>query len=103
MPELVQLHEELGARGVRVVAVALDLADPAQVKTAEQLGAFVERHGYELPVVAFSGDLEALNARLRLPGGPPVTLLFDRDGNELGRIEGAGEREEFVALLAKLR
>lgn len=103
MPELVQLHQELEPRGVRVVAVSIDLPDPAQVKTAEQLGAFVERHGYALPVLAFQGDLEALNARLALPGGPPVTLLLGRDGQELGRIEGAGERAEFESLLAKLR
>jgi hypothetical protein len=102
MPELVQLQGELGKRGVRMAAVSIDLPDPAQVKTAEQLGAFLEHHDLELPVIAFDGDLEALNARLRLPGGPPVTLLLDRDGHELGRIEGPGERAEFEALLSKL-
>jgi len=103
MPELVQLQRELGPRGVRLVAVSFDLLEPAQVKTAEQLGAFAEHHGYELPLVAFRGDREALASSLHLPSGPPVTLLLDRDGNELGRIEGPGERAEFEALLAKVR
>src|SRR5262245_19584534 len=99
MPELVELHREWSGRGVRVVAVSIDLPDPVQVKTAEELGAFVERRQFALPVVAFQGDLDALNERYKLPGGPPVTLVFDKSGKEVGRIEGGSTRSELEALL----
>ena len=101
MPELVQLHRELSARGVRVVAVSIDLVQPQQVRTAEQLGAFLQRHELALPVVALQGDWDALTERLGLPGGPPCTLCFDRSGREVGRIEGGAERAELDALVAK--
>ena len=99
MPELVELHHEWEARGVRVLAVSIDLALPEQVTTAEQLGAFLRRRELDLPVVAYAGDFDALTDRHGLPGGPPSTLVFDRAGREVGRIEGSGEKAEFEALL----
>jgi hypothetical protein len=101
MPELVELHEKVEPRGIRVVAVSIDLADPDQVKTAEELGAFLERTELDLPVVAFRGDLASLTRRLKLPAGPPCTLVFDREAHEVGRIEGPAESHEFQELIAK--
>ena len=101
MPELVELHEKVAGRGIRVVAVSIDLPDPAQVKTAEQLGAFLERRKLALPVVAFQGDLGSLMRRLKLPEGPPCTLLFDREAREVGRIEGPVEGQKLQDLIAK--
>jgi hypothetical protein len=102
MPELVELRPELEKDGVRVVAVALDLALPESVASAEKLAAFVERRGIALPVLAFQGDYDALSERLDLPGGPPCTVLYGPAG-ELGRIEGALERDELAALVARAR
>jgi hypothetical protein len=101
MPELVELHKKVGSRGIRVVAVSIDLADSAQVKTVEQLGAFMERRNIDLPVVAFQGDLGSLTRRLKLPEGPPCTLLFDREAREVGRIEGPAEGDELQELITK--
>src|SRR5215470_4207278 len=101
MPELVELHHQLAARGVRVEAVSLDLVDSAQVKSAEQLGAFVKQHGLALPVVAFQGDEEALVHDWKVPEGPPFTLAFDKQGKEVGRIEGAATKEELMGLVEK--
>lgn len=101
MPELVQLHRTVASRGVRVVAVSLDLPDPAQVKSAAELGAFAKRRELALPIVAFQGDLDALTKRLKLPDGPPCTLLFDRQANEVGRIDGPAEGQELQALITK--
>ena len=101
MPELVELHDRVEARGIRVVAVSIDLADPLKVKTVEQLGDFVNQRDIELPVVAFQGDLGSLTRRLKLPDGPPCTLLFDREAREVGRIEGPTTGEELQELIAK--
>jgi hypothetical protein len=87
---------------VRLVAVSIDLALPQAVKTAEELGAFVERRGFALTVLAFQGDYDALAERLDLPGGPPCTVLYGPDG-ELGRREGPAERAELEALVASAR
>ena len=101
MPELVELHQEWKARGVRVLAVSIDLAEPVEVKSAEELGAFLRRRELDLPVVAYAGDFDALTDRYGLPGGPPSTLVFDRAEGEVGRIEGSAEKPEFDALLSK--
>jgi|SRR5688572_25036429 len=101
MPELVELHEKVAERGIRVVAVSIDLPDPVNVRTVEELGAFVQRRDIALPVVAFQGDLDSLRRRLALPDGPPCTLLFDREAHEVGRIEGPAEAEELQELIAK--
>lgn len=87
---------------MRVVAVSIDLALPQAVKTAEELGAFVEKRAFALPVLAFQGDYDALAERLELPGGPPCTVLFGPEG-ELGRLEGSAERAELEALVAAAR
>ena len=101
MPELVELHRAWRGRGVRVAAVSIDLALPVEVETAEELGDFVERRSLALPVVAFAGDFDALTDEKGLPGGPPFTLLFDRTGQEVGRIEGAATRAELEAAITK--
>lgn len=98
MPELVELHEDWTGRGVRVLAVSIDLAEPGAVKSAEELGAFLRQRELALPVVAFQGDWDALTDRYHLPGGPPSTLIY-RAGQEVGRIEGPGEKAEFEALI----
>jgi hypothetical protein len=101
MPELVELHQKVEGRGIRVVAVSIDLPDPGKVKTAEELGAFLERRDLALPVVAFQGDLGSLTRRLKLPEGPPCTLLFDREAREVGRIEGPAQGQELQDLITK--
>lgn len=87
---------------MRVVAVSIDLALPQAVTTAEELGAFVERRGFALSVLAFQGDYDALADRLDLPGGPPCTVLYGPDG-ELGRIEGGFERADIEGLIGQAR
>lgn len=99
MPELVELHREWSGKGVRVQAVSIDLPDPAQVKTVAELAAFVERRGFALPHAAVTGDFDAFVEHHDLPGGPPFTLLVDRTGALVGRIEGAAEGDELEAAI----
>lgn len=99
MPELVQLHRAIERRGVRVAAVSIDLADPGEMSVAE-LADFVRERDFALPVVAFQGDWDALVEHMDLPGWLPCTLLIDRAGKEVGRIEGAASRDELEAAIA---
>lgn len=101
MPELVELHREWSVRGVRVQAVSIDLPDPVQVKTVEELAAFVKNRGFSLPHAAVTGDFDAFVDHHELPGGPPFTLVVDRTGAIVERIDGAAERAEFEAALRR--
>lgn len=102
MPELVELGPKLEERGVRLVAVSIDLALPEQVGTAEQLAAFAERRGIALPLLAFAGDFDAFTEAHGYPGGPPFSVLYGPAG-ELGRVEGPATRAELEALVAEAR
>lgn len=94
MPELVELHE-MGLKGVRVVALSLDLVLPEQVETIEQLRAFLVNHDFALPVAAFDGDLNPFAERYGLSGALPETVLIGRDGTVVDRIQGSGTVEKF--------
>jgi thiol-disulfide isomerase/thioredoxin len=81
LPRLAELHENLKARGGRVLAVSVD-TDPDRVAD------FLERYEIALPVVidgpdglARSLDLESL----------PYALILDRNGEVAARITGSGE------------
>mgnify|MGYP001168829532 CR=1 FL=1 len=102
MPELVELRPTLEKANVRLVAVSVDLALPQQVDTPEELAAFVERRGIALPVLALRDDFDALADVHGWPGGLPFTVVFGPEG-ELGRLEGAGARADFEALIAAAR
>lgn len=102
MPELVELGPNLKDRNVRLVAVSVDLALPQAVDSPEKLGAFVERRGIALPVLAFRGDFDALVDERGWPGGVPFTVLFGPTG-EIARVDGAAEREELLELVARAR
>ena len=87
---------------MRLVAVSIDLAVPRQVRTAEALAAFAERRGIALPLLALSGDFDALTEEHDWPGGVPFSVLLGPRG-ELARLDGPGEPEEFRALVARAR
>jgi len=101
MPELVQLEEEWGAKGLRVVAVSMDLQVPLTTDSVPALEAFVRERGFEaLEVVAFEGDLDELNARWDAPGPLPFTFVLDRQGRIVDREE---EPADFARLAEMAR
>lgn len=104
LPHLVQVAEEFAAAGGRVVAVSQDLfvpgvsADEAMAKVA----AFVARRGLPIPVVVLDDeDLDGVNAAFDLPGPIPVTLAFDRAGQEVDRIEAGADVDRLRAMMRK--
>lgn len=83
MPSLQRLHAKMRDKGVVVAAVSQDRAG-AKIVTP-----FIEKHGLKaLPIYLDTKGvvLRAINGR-----GLPTTLVIDREGREVGRLEGDAE------------
>ena len=83
MPDLARLQKELGSPDFEVVAISVDR------KGAEASSAFLKATGAEAlklyvePTATILNDLQAI--------GLPVTVLIDRQGNEIGRLLGPAD------------
>ncbi|MCL4164456.1 UNVERIFIED_CONTAM: hypothetical protein GTU68_002179, partial [Idotea baltica] len=80
MPHLNQLQEELGSDQFEVVAVSVDRGSAEKSKKfLAEVGANALRF-YHDPTAQAGFSLMAI--------GMPTTLLFDREGREIGRLVG---------------
>ena len=87
MPALDRLEQALGGKDFQVVAVNLDLNDPARAK------AFLEQIGVS-SLAFYSDPTSGLVARLKGRGlvfGLPTTILIDPKGCRIGVVEGPAE------------
>jgi len=83
MPHLDQLQKELGSDQFEVVAVSVDRGSPDKAKK------FLDDLG--LKALKFYHDPAAQAGFAFMAIGMPTTLLFDRDGREIGRLVGPAE------------
>jgi thiol:disulfide interchange protein DsbD len=90
IPSFNKLHEQ----GVTVLGVSMDEDGPAVVKS------FLQKHPMKYPVVM--GSAEA-GQRFGVGESLPVTLVFDRSGNQLERFEGFTSEKDLVAAATKAR
>jgi thiol-disulfide isomerase/thioredoxin len=93
MPSLARLQDRLGGPEFTVIAVSEDR------EGHEVVGPFLSKHGLTgLPV--FYDETTAASRALGI-SGVPTTLLINRRGREVGRIQGAAEWDspEAVALV----
>lgn len=93
MPTLAALDAALGGQGVRVIAVATGRNDPAEVEAfLAEVGA-AELDDWRDPRQALARDMGVL--------GLPVTAILDREGREVGRLQGDArwDSPEALALL----
>jgi len=100
IPDLIQLEQELGARGVTLIAVGMD--DPAELARVdafrrEHFPAFASylRNEPEMDTLASVFD-PAWNELL------PTTYLIDRDGKVVRRIQGKRSLADFRAAVGAL-
>lgn len=95
-PRLDHLQAALGDKDLAVVAVSVDRGGRAQVDRF-----YDEVKIKTLPEYLDPSGVSATELQLR---GLPTTLILDRDGQELARIEGEAEWDgaEMIALLQKL-
>ena len=96
MPDLRAIDDAFG-NDVALAGVTLDdmLPDAKSAKTAE----FLDRQKIAFPNVYYTGNADDLGDRLRFNGEIPVTIVFDRKGNELWRHQGQLDREKTIARL----
>ena len=96
MPDLRAIDDAFG-RDVAIAGVSLDDMLPAA--KSEQTAAFLDRHKIAFPNIYYTGNADDLGEKLRFNGEIPVTIVFDRKGNELWRHQGRLDREKTIARL----
>jgi cytochrome c biogenesis protein CcmG, thiol:disulfide interchange protein DsbE len=94
MPALQRLHEALGPRGLRIVAVSVD-APPALLealgRTRAEVREFADRFGITFTVLHDpSGEIQS---RYQV-NGLPTTFIIDRDGRIRRKLLGAAEWDQ---------
>jgi thiol-disulfide isomerase/thioredoxin len=96
MPDLRAIDDAFGAE-VAIAGVSLDdmLPDAKSEKTAE----FLDRYEIAFPNIYYTGNADDLGEKLRFSGEIPLTIVFDRKGNELWRHQGRFDREKTIARL----
>jgi cytochrome c biogenesis protein CcmG, thiol:disulfide interchange protein DsbE len=91
MPALQRLHEQLGDRGLSIVAVSVDsppsLGNAMGVFSGD-VRAFVEQFGLTFTVLHDPGG--GIQSRYQV-NGLPTTFLIDRDGRVRRKVMGAAE------------
>jgi thiol-disulfide isomerase/thioredoxin len=107
-PDLVKLHREMGGRGLRVVAISMDMASALETGVIP----FLKARGATFPSYIRDGsvenDEEFINTIDReWSGALPATFVYDREGRLAKRIIGPTSfgqlREVVTPLLARPR
>jgi thiol-disulfide isomerase/thioredoxin len=99
MPDLRSIDETFGAE-VAILGVSLDDMIPGAKQ--ETVANFLDRYRIAFPNVYYTGNPDALGERLDFDGEIPVTIVYDRRGNELWRHQGRIDREKTIARLREL-
>jgi len=93
IPQLAQIAQEYGPRGVRLVGICLDAATPENLQPA------VKALGINYPVLV--GGAEKVLGRTGIDA-IPATLIIAADGTVYRRLDGYHTREELLAPITEL-
>ena len=97
LPDYYQVCSAYRQQGLRGLTISYDYmvpevsADQALANVRQHL----ERQGFLMDVLIYDDDdFDSINDALKLPGPIPLTLAFNAQGQEVGRVEGeAGPRD----------
>jgi thiol-disulfide isomerase/thioredoxin len=103
MADLRQIDAKYADRDVVLVGISMDDALPGnRAELRAKVTRFLEQQRIGWKNVYFTGKPGELQDHYRFEGEIPITLVFDANGNELARHQGAIERKAFTALLDRL-
>ncbi|HVG49343.1 MAG TPA: TlpA disulfide reductase family protein [Rubellimicrobium sp.] len=90
MPTLAKLQEELGDEGVRVATIATGRNDPVELENfLQEVGAGALPHWRD-PQQALAREMGVL--------GLPITVILNREGQEVARLQGDADWSSESAL-----
>jgi thiol-disulfide isomerase/thioredoxin len=92
IPTLKKLYEEYHPQGLEIVAISMDTKTSAVKPFADQM---------QLPWVVLYTD-EKVPDEMKLGRGIPMTVFFDAQGVEVGRVTGAMPEAYFREQIGKL-
>jgi len=95
MPVFVSLHEDLAARGLRVIGASANGLDQVELVEAAMQAMGMR---FEVWVWANANDMEHYGVGPKLP----ATLIIDRDGTVLHRFRGTVREDQLRPLLEAL-
>ena len=84
LPSLDKLQAELGGDDFEVVAIAADASGPEKAKE------FLDRHGIR-NLALYSDARLRLVSEVSTVGALPLSILYDRNGKEIGRLLGEAD------------
>jgi thiol-disulfide isomerase/thioredoxin len=96
LPGLGKLQRELGAEGLRTVAVGMDL------EGEEVLAPFAEYYAFPFPLVVADERLRSGDTPFGRVGALPTFFLLDRRGELLAAWEGMAQQEKLEQTVRKV-
>jgi hypothetical protein len=91
------MHKKYGKEDVVTISVTLD--DPKDAKAKKNVPAFLKEQGAAFQNFWLDEEEEVWQAKLEI-GGPPLQVVFGKDGKAAGRFPGRfNEVEELVKKL----
>src|SRR6187200_10485 len=93
MPDLKAIDDAFGS-DVAIVGVTLD--DMLPDAQSQQTRQFLDREKIAFPNIYYTGNADDLGERLRFSGEIPITIVYDRNGNELWRHKGKLDRGKTI-------
>jgi len=94
MPALQEIHDELGAEGVRIIALSTDR------QGAEVVAPFISQNGYTFPVALMNQDAFRVFGQVN---SIPTTFVIKGDGSISETLVGAHPKSDYLAAIERAR
>ena len=100
MDDLRAVSADYSKKGVDFIGVSMDDVLPGDSKAARnKVAKFLAGKAISYPNYYYTGPQNALVEAFSFSGELPVTIVFDRAGKELFRVQGAIDKKDFAKKL----